>query len=303
MCKQMAAIMFDNIRFILTRNYFVLMIVMLLYSGFVVASDDRERSASVYNKVSLLDWLVNDSPTAKRIEDSNDDVSRQQLQRAREMWEQAVEHSERNEYDLAEVHISEGLKLMTRVSRKVKDEERIRQARIDLYLQVKEHVGMFITAFDRIAVEKDKEDIKSLLDRDKLDAVLSSAESMYTDGDLITANELMKQAADMVDNALSDARHNEVLLHELKFESPEEEYSYEVSRNDSYVILIDLSQKKSTISQAEITYVQNLINENAQLRAQAEELANKGDIEKGIAVLEKGTDKLSRALRISGASF
>ena len=107
----------------------------------------------------------------------------------------------------------------------------------------------------------------------------------------------------MVDNALSDARHNEVLLHELKFESPEEEYSYEVSRNDSYVILIDLSQKKSTISQAEITYVQNLINENAQLRAQAEELANKGDIEKGIAVLEKGTDKLSRALRISGASF
>ena len=155
----------------------------------------------------------------------------------------------------------------------------------------------------RIAVEKDKEDIKSLLDRDKLDAVLSSAESMYTDGDLITANELMKQAADMVDNALSDARHNEVLLHELKFESPEEEYSYEVSRNDSYVILIDLSQKKSTIPQAEITYVQNLINENAQLRAQAEELANKGDIEKGIAVLEKGTDKLSRALRISGASF
>ena len=292
-----------NIHLIMKRNYYILAILLLLFGGVVVANDDRERSASVYNKVSLLGWLVNDSPTSKRIEESKDDVNRQVLQRAREMWEQAVEHSERNEYDLAEVHISEGLKLMSRVSRKVKDEDRLKQARIDLYQQVKNHVGMFIAAFDRIAEEKDEEHIKSVLDRAKFDAVLSSAENMYTNGDLISANELMKQASDMVDNALSDARRNEVLLHELKFESLEEEYNYEVSRNDSYIKLIDLIQKKSETSQAEIAFVQNLIDENAQLREQAEELANEGDIEKGIAVLEKGTDKLTRALRISGASF
>ena len=113
----------------------------------------------------------------------------------------------------------------------------------------------------------------------------------------------MRQAADLVDNALSDARHKDVLLHELTFESLEEEYAYEVNRNESYVKLIDLLQNKTEPSQASASYVQKLVEENARLREQADEHAKAGDLEQSIMVLEKGTDKLSRALRVSGASF
>lgn len=280
-----------------------LITILLLYGGSASAASDSDRYSSVYNKIKLLNWLVHDSPTSQRIKDSDNDEAKQQLKRAQEMLQQAVEHNEAGEFELAEGHINEGLKLMTSVSRTVKDLDRVKQARTELYKQVKEHVEMFITAFDRIAEEKGEEQIRSMLDREKLDNIMYSAESMYEEDELVLANHLIGQAADMVDNALSDARHEDVLLHELTFESLEEEYAYEVNRNESYVKLIGLMQKKTTPSQASASYVQKLVEENVLIREQADVLAGKGDLEQGISVLEKGTDKLSRALRVSGASF
>ena len=281
-----------------------LMLTVALLSGWSVpAAAESDKATAIYNKVKFLDWLVHSSPAAKRIEVSGDEEAKQQLMRAKDMWEQAVEHSEREEYELAEVHIDAGLKLMTKVSRKFKDQEKERHARIELYKQVKGHVEMFVTAFDRIAEEEGKDHIHSMLDRDELDTLISSAQSNFDDGDLVMANHLMRQAADMVDSALSDARHEDVLLHELSFESLQEEYQYEIDRNDSYVKLIDLMQEKTAPSQASASYVARLIEQNAELRKEADALAKKGDYEKSIEVLEKGTDKLSRALRVSGAQF
>ena len=289
--------------FIVSAINTVLITLVLLNGGDAFAASDADRYGAIYNKIKLLDWLVSDSPVSKRIEEGDDDEAKQQLKRSQEMWQQAVEHNEKDEFELAEVHINEGLKLMTKLSRKVKDQDRVKKARIELYKQVKEHVDMFIVAFDRVAEEKDDDHVRNMLDRDELDEIMTRAERVYDDGELALANHLMRLAADMVDNALSDARHKDVLLHELSFESLEEEYAYEVNRNESYVKLIDLMQKKTEPSQASASYVQKLVKENEQLRAQADALAREGELEQGILVLEKGTDRLSRALRLSGASF
>lgn len=289
--------------FFVSNTSWLIMTLLLLSGGSAFAVSEEDKYSSIYNKIKLLDWLVNDSPVSKRIEASGDDEAKQQLQRSREMWEQAVEHNEEGEYELAEGHINQGLVLMTRLSRKVKDEDRVRQARIELYKQVKGHVDMFVVAFDRVAEEKGEDHVRGMLDRDELDEIMTKAESAYEDGELAMANHLMRQAADIVDNALSDARHKDVLLHELTFESLEEEYAYEINRNESYVKLIDLMQKKSAPSQASTAYVQKLIEENAKLREQADVLVSEGNLEQGISVMESGTDKLSRALRMSGASF
>ncbi|UCB55892.1 MAG: hypothetical protein JSW45_05020 [Thiotrichales bacterium] len=284
------------------RSVLIALLLFAAVGGSVHAAS--EKPGSVYNKVKFLDWLVHSSPVSVRIEKSDDEEAKQQLKRAREMWEQASEHSEKEEFELAEVHISEGLKLMTKVSRKFKDQDRVKQARIDLYKQVKGHVEMFVVVFDRIADEKGGDHIRKMLDREKIDSLMATAEEQYADGDLAMANHLMRQAADMVDHALSNARHEEVLLRELSFESLEEEYAYEVQRNESYVMIIDMLQKKKTAkSQASASFVQKMIDANAKMRQQADAAAEKGDFEEGIALLEKSTDKLSRALRVSGASF
>lgn len=295
--------MMSNAYFMVSNICIVMIMIVLFSGGNAFAASEADRYGDIYNKNKLLGWLVNDSPVSKRIEVSGDDQAKQQLQRSQEMWGQALEHNEKGEYELAEGHINQGLKLMTKLSRKVKDEDRVKQARIELYKQVKEHVDMFVVAFDRVAEEKGKDHISGMLDRDELEKVISRADDAYEDGDLALANHLMRQAADMVDIALSDARHEDVLLHELTFESLEEEYAYEIDRNESYIQLIDLMQIKTAPSQASAAYVQKMIEENTILREQAEVLASEGNLQQGILVLENGTDKLSRALRVSGASF
>ena len=296
--------MAHNGNFVVSIVRSVLMALLLFASVGSSVHAASEKPGSIYNKVKFLDWLVHSSPVSVRIENSDDAEANKQLKRAREMWEQAVEHSEKEEFELAEVHIDQGLKLMTSVSRKFKDQDRVKQARIDLYKQVKDHVEMFVVTFDRIADEKGEDHIRKMLDRDKLESLMVSAEKEYEDGELAMANHLMRQAADMVDHALSDARHEEVLLRELSFESLEEEYAYEVQRNESYVMIIDMLQKKKTAkSQASASFVQKMIEANAKTRQEADGLAEKGDYEQGIELLEKSTDKLSRALRVSGASF
>jgi hypothetical protein len=294
--------MFHKGYFMVARVCSALFVIMLLGSVSAIAAG-QDNQTDIYNKLKLFEWLVNDSPMSKRVEEYKDETVKQQLKRAREMLDQAVEHSDRNEYALAEGHINEGLKLMTRISRKVKDEDRIERARTELYNQVKDHVDMFVVAFDRIAKEKGEVHINDMLDKDKLDSLLSSADREFMAGDLVMANHLMRQAADLVDNALSDARHEDVLLRELSFENLEQEYAYEVQRNESYVMLIDLMQKKTAPSQASASYVKKMIAANAMLREEADQLFKQGDLEQGITILERGTDKLSRALRVSGASF
>lgn len=281
----------------------VLIAGLLLSGAADTVAADVEKSGSISNKAKFLERLVHVSPVSKRIVESGDEEAKQQLKRARDMWEQAELHIKKFEFTLAEIQLDEGLQLMTTVSRKFKDQDRVRQARVDLYKQVKDHVDMFVIAFDRVVAEKGEDHVRKMLDREKLDSLMDSAQSEYDDGDLAMANHLIRQAADMVDHALSDARHEDVLLRELSFENLEEEYAYEVQRNESYVMIIDMLQNKTPKSQASKAYVQKMIEANARQREEAEALVKNGDYEQGIALLEKSTDKLSRALRVSGASF
>jgi len=280
-----------------------LIAIMLFCGGGVFAAVDGNLPGSVHNKLKLLDWLLHDSPASKRIQACDDSGARDQLIQAQLLWEEAVAHKEKGEYELADKKINEGLQVMTRVSRLVKDLSRVKQARQKLYKQVKDHIDMFIIAFDRIAQEKGEDHVWDMLDREELDAIMSEAQSSYDGDELALANHLMRQAADMVDSALSDARHADVLLDELSFESHEEEYTYELKRNESYVMLIDLMQKKTAASQASASYVKKIIEANSRLRELANQHVEKGEVQEGIKILEKGTDKLSRALRVSGASF
>jgi hypothetical protein len=280
-----------------------LLILAMLCECIAANAVDYQKNNAVYNKLKFLDWLVVSSPTRARISESSDAEAIAQLKDARKLLAQAQQSFDADEMDAANEYVAQGLKLMVDASRKVKDIDRIAHARSELYQQLKQQVSSFADAFERVAVEKSDSTIDAMLDRKKLAATLKHAEVLYTRGELALANQEMKQAADMVEVALSGARKNDVLLHELSFKSPEDEYAYEKQRNESYVMLIGLLQDGHETSDASRHYVEGVIAANTQLRDEAASHASKGDYKRAIGVLEKGTDKLSRALRMSGASF
>jgi len=281
----------------------VLLCMTLLFSLPVVSAENDDRELAVFNKLKLFSWLVNGSPTMTRILKSDDAEAIKQLENSRRLLQQAQSQYDEGEFLLAEENIATGIKEMSRVSRKIKDVDRVEKARKKLFHELKQHVQIFADAFERVAKEKNDKHIDAMLDHEKLQKTVDDADALYREGQLALANQTMKQAADMVENAISNARHKDVLIHELSFDSLEDEYDYEKKRNESYVLLISLLQEKQTVSDASRQYVNKIVAANKGVVAEAELHAADGDNETAIRILEKGTDKLSRALRMAGAPF
>lgn len=277
--------------------------ITLLCASIVISDERSEKQSAIYNKIKFFSWLVNDSPTVDRVIKSENSQAIEQLSQARELLEQAKIQYDDGELQLADENITAGLKHMTSVSRKIKNNDRVDNARRVLFQELKQHVQSFAEAFERVAKEKNSRLINEMLDRNKLNGIVHRADALYQEGQLALANHELKQAADMVDEALRDARHEDVLLHELDFDSIEDEYNYEIKRNESYLMLINLLQEKHSTSEASRQFVNKIVSSNKQVLEKAEKYAATGNMIGAIRVLEQGTDKLSRALRMTGVPF
>jgi len=230
-------------------------------------------------------------------------MAKELLNQATTAWQVATEELETMNIEQAEQHVKRGLILMTQASSSVADTVGLKNAQKARYQQLRARISSFTKAFQRIASEKQAQDIHWMLDMKKIDALLGQAEQLAKQGSYHEANQHLSHAADSVEIALTQARHKETLLHDLTFNSPAEEYEYEKQRNHSYMLLADLIKTKKKIEPHSLERFQNALEENEALRDQADVLASNGDIEAAIKMLEQGTRKLARTLRASGVVF
>lgn len=260
------------------------------------------RSNAVSRKIDLLGRLVQNSSAATRIENSDNDDAKALLKQARSAWENAVIKLEVMNIDQAEISAKEGLIIMTRASSAVADTTRLKNERLVRYKQLRERIDSFTDAFQRIASEK-QESISYLLDMENIEKTMNQADKLAKENNYTEANKLLAGAADSVEFALAKARHKETLLHELKFNSLEEEFAYEKQRNHSYMLLADLIKKNKKVEEKRLQEFQSSLDENEKMRRKADDMVRNGNIEGAIRALENGTQNLARTLRASGVVF
>lgn len=100
---------------------------------------------------------------------------------------------------------------------------------------------------------------------------------------------------------VSEARRNQSIIYRLTFATPADEYAYELERNKSYEILVDIAvaeQQKS--DKALRPYISKLVGQSRELQEQAKVQAAGGDHAKAIGTLEAATRHLVQALRSAG---
>jgi hypothetical protein len=100
----------------------------------------------------------------------------------------------------------------------------------------------------------------------------------------------------VVKAGVSGLRSGDTLVRSLNFASKEEEFHYEVDRNDTHQLLIQvlLSEKRAD------SMVQHFIAAAKELRSKAEGAANRKDYATGVKLLEESTAELVRAIRGAG---
>ena len=117
----------------------------------------------------------------------------------------------------------------------------------------------------------------------------------------------VKQARVQLDKAYEDAklelerlREGETLVRRLEFANKEEEYHYELDRNDTHQMLLKVlleDQQKGPNTRKQID---GFVAEAKVLRKTAEGEANNGAFDKAVKSLERSTKNLQRAIRSAG---
>jgi hypothetical protein len=86
----------------------------------------------------------------------------------------------------------------------------------------------------------------------------------------------------------------------LNFANKEEEYNYEIDRNDTHQMLIKVLLEGRRDMPGVESMVSGRVERARQVRTQAEQAAARGDHAAGIKLLEESTGELVKAIRSAG---
>ncbi|HEY0721222.1 MAG TPA: hypothetical protein VGE50_08205 [Gammaproteobacteria bacterium] len=159
-------------------------------------------------------------------------------------------------------------------------------------------INALLDAYQRIATEKSQlAQSKSL--NDQVNTLLGKASRSAASRKYEEANNALRVAYEQVRDALEKLRGGETLVRSLNFATPEEEYHYELDRNNTYRMLITmLIEEKKTMSID--ARVQQFLDEAAAYRKQGEGEAASGNFAQAIKIMEQSTSSLIAAMRNAG---
>lgn len=159
-------------------------------------------------------------------------------------------------------------------------------------------INALLDAYQRIASEKSQVSQSKALN-EQVNALLGKASRAAATRKYEDANSALKVAYEQVRDALEKLRGGETLVRTLNFATPEDEYRYELDRNETYRMLITmLIEEKKTINID--ARVQQFLDEAGAYRKKAEMEAGNGDYAQGIKIMEQSTRSLIQAMRNAG---
>lgn len=242
--------------------------------------------------------LLEVSSGARQVLNSDNPEAHQSYIEARKSYLQAAA-----EPDNAKVNelLNNTVKLMYRAIHAASPKKLLDQKKLRDYKRKLLSVNALLEALQRISIEKGNEGDTGRL-KARIDEIVAASDRQVRNGDIDTARVQLDEAYLLVKTGIDNMRNGDVLVRELKFASKEEEYSYELDRNDTHQMLVKLLLEKKLADKPE-AYKKNIyerVDEALQIRATAESMGKAGDFEAAIAELEKSTGELVRAIRMGG---
>jgi hypothetical protein len=258
----------------------------------VVAMD----RAQLEKRLDSVKTLLEKSSAAKQIEASGDPAALAQRAQALDLWNQAKSAVERGDLEVAQKLLVDAPKLMFAAARLAAPEQILGDKLRSDYNNRRDSVKALLQAQKRISDEKGNvagaEDVAR-----NIEAILSEADQLASAGKFEQARVTVDKAYLVAKAAVGQMRSGDTLIRSLTFANKEEEYKYELDRNDSlamlYKVLIEQAGRSNSV-------VEKFVQNGLDLRGRAEKKAAEGDHASGIKLLEESTSQLVRAIRGAG---
>ena len=276
----------------MSRRLFVAAFLVAACSGAAAQSVDREQ---LERRIAAVETLIERSSAAKQIDASGDARARAHRDRARDIHRRAAQAMHAGDLAAASrllpeasLQMFEGVRLAgaeTVVAEK-------RRADFDARL---ESVKSLAAAQRRIALEK--KTIPGAAETTRtIDDLVAEAQRLAAGGDLEAARGTLDRAYLVAKAAIGSMRSGDTLVRSLDFATKEEEYRYELDRNDTHRMLL----RMLVADPAKAERARPADARASALREQAQARAGAGAYAEAVGLLEDSTRELVRTIRGAG---
>lgn len=256
---------------------------------------DREQ---LERKLASTATLIESSSGAKQIDSSGVAGAQSQRARARDLHRQAGEALRSGQLEAAAKLLDDSSRAMFEGVRLAAPEQVVSgKQRADFDARM-ESTRALLEAQKRIAAEKSAGATAGELSR-RVESLMAEANELARGGRLADARRTLDQAYLTVRAAIGTLRGGDTVVRSLNFANKAEEYLYEIDRNDTHRMLVQvlLKDKRGTAVDA---MVDQSLAAAARLRTQAEQEASRRDHETAVRTLEQSTRELVKAIRGAG---
>jgi hypothetical protein len=269
-----------------------LLVAILLLSRPAVAQAPATQ-ASIESRLAAVETLIEKSSAARAVEASTVPEAQAARSKAREALKGARAAQASDDAAGAERLLAEARQQMMQAVRAATPGAQADQTRLDFERRL-ESTRALINAQKRVSAEKGTgaDAVRSAEQR------LQSALALREKGSMEAARTQLEESYLIAKASLGSMRSGDTLVRSLSFETKEEEYRYEVDRNDTHQMLLRVLLDSR--SQAAGSQAGALADRARGLRAKADELARRGEHAAAVRMLEDSTGELVKAIRGAG---
>ncbi|WP_455216684.1 hypothetical protein [Kaarinaea lacus] len=252
----------------------------------------------VGQNIQFVERLIHESVASRQILESDNQEAQKLREKAIEQVEIAKEAQSRGDDQAvadalhqAKTAIFKGMQL---VGKKVVNEKKEEN-----YHKKRQSLEALLEAHKRIVAEKGSdpasEEVESFA-QTKLDEARIQADK----GNNAEALNLTNSAYLSVKLSLTKLREGQTLVRSLNFETKEDEYRYELGRNDTHNMLVNTVLKEKRQDPRFGKMMDIPLGQAEKLRQKAEAEAAGGDFETAIKTMEESTSNIIKAIRMAG---
>ena len=271
----------------------------LLLLTLAAATGSAFAQTSASERLPNVDRLLNKSSGAKQVIGSGSSEARARHAEALEAFRQAREKIDAGDESAATELLNQSSRLMFEAIRLATPKSLAKDHEKDNYQVRRESVMSLQQAFNRISDENKETESRDRVNQ-QLAGLIDRADSMLDKGRNSDARIEIDKAYHLLKVSIESIRSGQTLVRSLKFETKEDEYHYEIDRNDTHSMLVDLLVGEKQQSEAMKKRIVDFVSEARQLRQQAESFADNDAHEQAIELLEQSTRQLVRAIRSAG---
>jgi hypothetical protein len=245
--------------------------------------------------------LLESSSAARQIESSKAPEAQARREKARELYKQARTALNGGDLNKAASLLTEVRSAFFEAVRLAAPEEVTAKKLEADYRARLDSVNALLAAYKRVASEKGSNsktvnETVAQIDKSVAEAARLAQAAKYKEG-----RAELDRAYLVAKVGISSLRSGDTLVRSLNFASKEEEYQYEVDRNDTHLMLIKvLVEEKRATNPMLDQQVQGFLAKSKDLRQAGESAAAKKDHAQAVKLLEESTAELVRAIRNAG---